>query len=399
MFLVLVLSAIMFLAAGTLLILTMTEIHLSDFEQRSAQAFYAAESSVVLGMSRLQGEPDYRTNYSEPITIGTNTGMLSVEFYEGVQDGSGHYLKALKPLLYRLIIRGIGTVPGSGTAVHRTVERKVTIKPFALFAYNGEVTLQGDCTIDGNIHGNFGVNIGEGGEVKDDYYVTSSDLITIHSHATVEKKNVSSEEPPIFPPIIDKSPVFWYYKEYFYEGTYYLAQPLKQETVILEGEDPPYETVERYSGTYSSENPAGVFYPLSAITGGPVAIDVSGTLVIPPGQSFSMSGAMTIQPVDNFPAIISEESLNITLMGNLETYSDRIPKSQLKGLIFSDGSVTITGNNTTGEIITGSIIAQKISIACNSAFYLNDAEHATYSDPPPGFKFIETGEWQEVLRD
>ena len=39
LFMVLILATIMFLLVGTLLVITMTEVYLADFEQRSSQAF------------------------------------------------------------------------------------------------------------------------------------------------------------------------------------------------------------------------------------------------------------------------------------------------------------------------------------------------------------------------
>jgi type II secretory pathway component PulK len=76
---VLILSAIMYLIASTLLLITMTEIHISDFEQRSTQAFYAAESSVTLGLSKLRENPDYRhKNDLYDTSIGGNPGYFIV---------------------------------------------------------------------------------------------------------------------------------------------------------------------------------------------------------------------------------------------------------------------------------------------------------------------------------
>ncbi len=66
----LITSAILYLVAVTLLLLTMTEVQISDFESRSTQALYAAESSVTLGLSYLRQEHNYRATASDTMMIG-----------------------------------------------------------------------------------------------------------------------------------------------------------------------------------------------------------------------------------------------------------------------------------------------------------------------------------------
>jgi len=374
---VLILSAIMYLIAGTLLLVTMTEVHLADFEQRSTQAFYAAESSVTLGLAKLRTDPDYRTDASDTTSIGANTGLLNAQFYDGTNDGNGHFRKSLAPSLYRLVIRGTGSVPGLDAAARRTVEREVVLKPFALFA-QATLTLAGGCTIKGNVHGNVAVTIEIGSTVTGD--VTSQ----------------SSSEPPITLP---GSPISLYFPKYWYNGAEYDAQPLTHDTVTLSpagGVDPPAPAIEVYSGFPTSDNPAGVFYPDSEISGSLVALQVQGTVIIPSPQNLSLTGAVTITPVANFPALIGATDLTLMLMGNLEIFSASLEKSRIQGLIYAKGDLAITGNDAPGEMITGSILGRNIMITGNPIIQVK-YDPAVMSNPPPGIDLIELGEWREVF--
>ena len=116
LFMVLIVSTIMFLLVGTLLIITMTEVHLANFEQRSTQAFYAAESGLTLGVSKLRENYYYRTVINDTLAIGGNTALLTVEFHHRPNS------------LYHLILQGQGTVPGLHAATRRTVTRQVVLK-------------------------------------------------------------------------------------------------------------------------------------------------------------------------------------------------------------------------------------------------------------------------------
>jgi hypothetical protein len=391
LFMVLILTTIMYLIAGTLLIITMTEVHLADFGQRSIQAFYAAESSIALGLSRLRTNSNYRSNTSDTITIGGNTGMLTAKFYDGTDDSNGYYRSSLSPSLYHLVLQGIGTVPGSKTSAKRTVEREIVVKPFALFARNN-LTLAGGSTITGNIHGNNPVTIEAGSTVTGD--ATSNVIITNNGTVTGTE---SSLEPKITLPAF---PIDRYFPKYWYNGTEYDAKPLAEDTVTLTpvGETPPPEPgiVKLYSGFPTADNPAGVFYPDSAITGTLTALQVNGTVIIPSPGALSINGAVTIAPVDNFPALISAKNLNVTLIGNLETFSDNIEKSRIQGLIYVQGNISFTGTDTTGEIITGSIFGRNITITGNPVFQVT-YDPAIMSNPPPGIDLIEPGEWKELF--
>ncbi|MBD3325149.1 hypothetical protein GF339_11230, partial [candidate division KSB3 bacterium] len=174
LFMVLILTTLMYLLVSTLLLVTMTEIHLADFEQRATQALYAAESSVALGISRLRTNSLYRSETSEILPVGKNIGMVTVKFYDGTNDGNGYYRSALDPSRYRLILQGVGSVPGAQSMAKRTIEREVLIKPFAIFARNS-LRVRGGCTIRGNIHANGAVTLEAGTTITGD--VTSSTAV------------------------------------------------------------------------------------------------------------------------------------------------------------------------------------------------------------------------------
>lgn len=388
LFMVLILTTVMYLVASTLLLITMTEIQLAGFGQRSTQAFYAAESSLALGLSKLRNNANYRSDTSDTIDIGTNTAMLTAEFYDGTNDGNGHYLKALKPSLYRLVLRGIGMVPGLHAATKRTVERDLIIKPFALFARNN-LTLDGGCAITGNIHGNSTVTIETETAVTGD--VTSNG--NINNNGTIT--GVASDlEPKLDLPalLIDG-----YFPKYTYNGNEYEAEPLAYDIVLLDDEDdPPAPSIHLYSGFPSTDNPAGVFYFDSEIMEPYNAFRVEGTVIIPQPGMLAINGAVTITPVDNFPALISRKNLDITLIGGLEDFSSSIKKSEIQGLIYVQGNVSITGNNTTGEVIIGSLLGHNITITGDPTFQVT-YDPAIISDPPPGVDLIEFGEWREIV--
>jgi hypothetical protein len=400
---VLILSAIMYLIATTLLLITMTEVHIADFEQRSTQAFYAAESSVTLGLAKLRTNTDYRTNTSETTSIGGNTGLLNVQFYDGTDDGNGLFRDALSPSLYRLVLRGKGTIPGLNAATKRTVEREVVLKPFALFAQT-TLTLTSGCTITGNIHGNSSVIIGLGNTVEKSLDFPSGDATS--NGALINDGSVDGTESSLEPQIsLPAFPIIPNPPTYHYKGKEYTAKPLVHDTLTLSPKgsiDPPAPSIELYSGFADpDDNPAGVFYPESEITGTLTALLVEGTVIIPPSYptgTVAINGAVTITPVENFPALISAKDLNITLIGNLETFSDSLEKSQIQGLLYVQGNVSFTGNNTPGEIITGSILGYTITLTGNPVFEVR-YDPAIISNPPLGIDLIELGEWREVFEN
>lgn len=398
---VLILSAIMFLIASTLLLITMTEVHISDFEQRSTQAFYTAESSITLGLSELRKNADHRSNKQDIMSIGGNIGMLAVKFV------------SLSPSLYHLVLKGTGTVPGLNAAeAKRIVERAVVVKPFVLFAWRG-VTVSGGCKIIGKIHGNDSVSIDKLSTVKGD--LTSSNPVTIGDEIFndpapktinngIVDGTVSSREPEITFPTL---PIALYLQKYWYNAIECKAQPLIHKTVILspvDGVNPPVPSVDIYSGEPTPENPAGIFYLESEIIGSFIIFNVTGTVVDPfTTGSLSINGSIKIMPGSNedfkhFPALITARNLNITFtsvesLNPFFSYED-LKKSQIEGLIYADGDVSFTENDTTGNVMTGSILGENISITGNSGFQVT-YDSTIISDPPPGIDLIEPGEWKE----
>jgi hypothetical protein len=383
--LVLILSAIMFLIASTLLVITMTEVHISDFEQRSAQALYVAESSLTLGLSKLRENPAYRTATSDTMSIGNNTGLLNVQFYNQSKS------------LYHLKLRGEGKVPGLNAVAKRTVERQVVVKPFALFAREN-LDLIGGCTINGNIHGNGTVTISLASKVQGD--VTSSTLV---NNAGTVTGTVSSQEPEITLPTL---PIVFYPPTYAYNGKTGTAKPLEHDTITLSpvgGVDPPVPSIEVYSGFPTADNPAGIFYPEDELKGPWTVLDVTGTVIVPSaGMSLSIDGIVTILPVSDdefkqFPALMTAGSLHLTLRDNdLQKWAKSLKKSRIERAVYAQGDLTITGNDTTGEIIKGSLLGHTITLTGNPVFQLA-YDSTIMSNPPPGIDLIEAGEWRELF--
>ena len=387
---VLILSAMMYLIAGALLLLTMTETHIADFEQRSTQAFYLAESGVTVGLAKLREKPNYRTDMSDAIISGANPGTFTVRFYDGNKKHP-YFRKSLEPAWYHLVLRGTGSVPGLNAIAQRMVERDVFIKPFVLFAQNG-INVTGGCAITGNIHGNGPVTLAAGNTVTGD--VTSA--IQVNDAGIIKETDKSSVEPPLTFPA---SPLAAYYPTYQYQGATYEAQPLTHDTLKLaavNGIEPPAPAIEIYSGFPTTENPAGVFYPADSMTGALVALQVTGTVIIPPAQSLDSNGSVRITPVDNFPALISANDLNLTLVGNLEVFAKSLEKSRIQGVIYAAGDIAITGNDTTGDVLIGGILGREITLTGNPVLQVKYAP-AIFANPPPGLDFIELGEWREIF--
>ena len=398
LFTVLLLSVLMYFIATTMLIFTMREIRRTDRMHRSHQAFYAAESAISMGISKLRDDSNYRQkNDSEYISIGKNPATLTVQTYDGIDDEAGYYRSSLPASLYLRVLRGIGLVSGAQMVVKRIVEREIVVKPFVLFAHQN-LTVRGRCTIDGkhygNLHGNHTVTIGKNVSVKD---------ADVTSHTTVSVKGTSSPgtEPEIAFPEFSFD---HYFPQYTYNGEIYDAEPLTLSSVIeLVADDEevelPGSQIKIYKGKPdSSTNPAGVFY-LDSIDESSetlTVIEVEGTVIIRSSGSLTMRGVITITPVENFPALISEKSLSLTLLGNLDRFSAGIPENRIHGLIYSSGNISLTGENTTGEIISGSIWGRNITIQGNPVFKMV-YDPALMSDSPPGIELIEQGAWKEII--
>jgi hypothetical protein len=402
--LVLILSAAMYLVAGTLLLITTAEVQIANFEQRATQAFCAAESSLTLGVSLLRDEPDYRADKQAVMTIGNNPAMLSVTFYEGIEDGGGVYRPSLAPSLYRLILRGTGTVSGLNAAAHRTLEREVVIKPFALYARDS-LTLVGNCTMTGHLHANDTLTLGSGATVVGN--ATSTRPVNADTGATVS--GVMSTESALEPAIaFPELAVDRYWPHYTYEGARYAAEPLSVTFSVAltaeEGEELPGTVIDVYRAAPHEENPAGVFVLDEVIDDASAntltALEVEGTVIIPASAQVALRGAVTIRPVEHFPAIVSANDLSLTLLGNLGQFFDApYPSwisSSLEQMIYVNGVFTLTAEEITDTLIEGSVFSQASSLTGLPRLKMAyDSE--VFTEPPPGLHLIELGAWREVF--
>ncbi len=405
LFIALMMSTIMFLIAAAILVLTMTEIHLAEYEQRSTQAFYIAESAVSHGISLLRTHADRRADRNDTLQLATNPAVgMTVEYYSGRQEeGMGHYRTALAPSVYQLIVRGIGTVPGSQAPAKRIVEQDVTIKPFALFA-DHSLTLNDTCDIQGHIHANQTVTISSGSAIEG--HVTASGSVTDERTPLEEDDDtlpiISSQEPPLMFPNLSASD---YLQAYRYNGNLCYAEPLAHDRIPLDEEkDPPADYVDLYSGfaSLSETNPAGIFYPPeSGLTGELVAIQVEGTLILPHTGQTSLKGLLTITPAehfDHFPALVSAGHLTMTLVGNLDYFSGTLQPTLMHGLVYSRKHLTFIADGAAVEAVHGSVFARKITLSSlNGGEFQLKYDPALFVTPPPGVTLLETGEWGETL--
>ncbi len=392
----LITCTILYLVAATLLLLTMTEVQISDFESRSTQAFYAAESSVTLGLSHLRQEHNYRTTSSDTMMLGGNPALLSVSFEPQIFDNTTS--------LYHLTLRGTGAVSGPQTSTVRHIEQNIVIKPFALLA-NNTVTIGDNCRIMGNVHGNGPVTLGAKSRVNGN--VSSSELIATTDVAVevvdlVSDGRVSEHEPALLVPVLDFSQ---YYPTYWFHGEQGTAQPLTSDKVTLMAvgpDEPPAPEIIVYSGMPTSENPARIFYPTEPLQGPLTAIDLDGTLVIPSDykdSSLLMTGPVRITPVENLPAIISARDIKLTLMNGegLKKYAKSLKKTHITGLIYSCCDVLLRGPDLTGQIITGSVVGSTITLTTTTETIMFQVTYdpTLLSSSPPGIDFLEPGEWRE----
>jgi len=389
----LITSAILYLVAVTLLLLTMTEVQISDFESRSTQALYAAESSVTLGLSYLRREHNYRATASDTMMIGGNPALLSVEFQPGVFDNV--------TALYHLTLQGSGAVPGPQVSTARRVEQDIVIKPFVLFAEDS-VTVGDNCRITGNVHGNGPVTLGTESAVEGN--VSSAVLVAAADDAVdaadlVSDGRLNAHEPELMVPALDFA---LYYPTYRFHGEDGIAQPLTVDRVALSDDGPdeaPEAEIIVYSGIPTSDNPAKIFYPQAPLQGPLTAIDLDGTLVIPHdygASAFSMTGLIRITPEENLPAIISAHDIELTLMNGewLKKFANSLKKNAISGLMYSCCDITLSGKDTTEKLISGSVIGRTIALSTDMIFRI-DYDTALLAAPPPGLDFLESGAWRE----
>ncbi|GAK59179.1 integral membrane protein CcmA involved in cell shape determination [Candidatus Vecturithrix granuli] len=397
LFMVLILTVMMFLAAGTLLIITMTEIRLSDFEYRSNQAFYGAESAIALGIANLRQES---AAYG-PIAyeVGGNPGYLEIS------------TRFLPPSVYHFILCGAARISGWQASATRAIEREITIKPFVVFAEN-QVTLTGQCTIEGNVHGHATIEVGPSVTITGNVTASTTPVL---NQGTIEGDHISSDigtlEPEISFPELAIDFYSWTYPCTGIDGApiFCEAQPLIHDTLLLdldENPETPEETIELFSSDVSStNNPARIFYlsfevPEASLT----AFNVYGTVVIPsdyPSDTVLLKGSFMIEPLNtssnHFPALISAKPLSMTFREDLANKSDSIAENHITGLIYVLGDLTLI-SETSGEIITGSLFGRNITITGNQAAATEISyDPAIFTTPPPGFDLIELGAWRESV--
>jgi cytoskeletal protein CcmA (bactofilin family) len=384
----LLITSILYLLGVALLLVAFTETTLSDLEVRALQSFYLAESALAEGLAQLRTNPDYRTDLNDTRSIGSNFGMYSVAFYDGTNDGNGHYRAALSPFLYQIIIEGKGIIPGPKTSAQTEIEIEAVLKPFVMLA---EDTLDvGDGSlIQGNIHANQRVILSPASTVQGN--VTTHGML---NGGGVVSGTTSFLEPSIYLPTLTTMP---YYPTYTYQGSTYSAQPLTPVVVPLPnlpGNPPPYPTITRYQGTANPGNPAGIYYLDQPITANLAQIDLTGTLIIlPAAGDVNIQGAVRITPVAPFPAVVSSNNLNIQMMGNLNAFG--VMGNRIEGLIYADRDITLVGADVSGEIIHGSLIAHTISVQGNPSLETTYAPEVL-SNPPPDLDLIEVLSWKEI---
>ncbi len=403
---VLIVSAVIYLAISTLFLLIMTEIHLADFEQRSTQAFYLAESAITKGVVRLRANHKNHHVLNDLIAIGGRQHALTTTFIPK-PCGNDNTAKAW----YALNLQGLGVVTGQQTATRRKVGRDVVLKPFALLAKRN-ITLQNLCHIsgpndtNGNLHGNGQVIIGDHVNIEGD--ASSSTGILISSNATVTGDSSQKEPWIAFP---DFS-VPLYIPKYAYHGEEYQAQPLS--LLSFPSADGTSRLDIYYKGSPNDENPAGIYilpHKIADNIGGTMTVfttfDIQGTVIVQ--NSFALRGRVRINPaVDHFPAFISSNGYPIEMTFIDRTtieaaYSDLdvedlalIPdENSIQGAIYSRGDIGLTAFSDSAKV-AGSMFGQNIALNGNSTIEVT-YDPGIMTDPPPGLQLVDYGAWREII--
>lgn len=426
LFMALMVTTIMFLLASALLVVTMTELQIAGYEERATQAFYLAESAMTYGLSQLRLNHAQCAPMSDTLEYGTSTGQLTVDLYgsdEGVPVTCRKRRATLPPSLYRLVLQGTGIVTGLEAPAKRTIERGVIVKPFALFA-DQNITFEHGCPVIGNVHANGSVITQVPTETSIQGNLTSA-LGTTSLVGFIEGQNVlkqddsnsggriEAETQPIpFP----EFPLASYYPRYTYQRVEYAAQPLVAQAALIvkndgvELEEPLQANY--YTGAPSDENPLGVFYAqTSQFTNSEIwsLLDVTGTVVLVPDSTAEvvLKGKIKITPpIWHFPALITAHSLHFTFVTNFEAKMDETPidvaRNLLQGIVYAGGDVRISGADTAGDTLTGSLLARNIAIrgfpgSGGTAGFTIRFMREVMPFPAPGLDLVQTGEWREVF--
>lgn len=414
---VIVLSAIIYLAVTVLLLMITVETHVSYSEQRSMQALFGAESFLTLGVAdgrALNGE--WRNSVHEQITFGDELTI----FYTRVA-GNDKVDTHQKRSLYCGEHRGTAAVYGPNGLTKRQVWESVRIKPFALFAEKG-VSLQTGVKIVGhsndtkaNVHGNTHVYLASG--VSVDGNVTSNGEIRCAMSAACPENSangkIQSDCRLSVPQIAERL----YYQRYMYQGKVYEAEPLgtpERIPLIPKEEDgqTPAQAVHCYVRRPSAgKNPAGVFFADATIndeTSNTLTnFDIEGTLILRGAGEWNIKGIVKIDAVEQFPAILkfSDEPLSLTYIpfATIQPFlsergGDMNQTNHISGLIYSTGNVALASNGVGGELLNGSVFAQNITISSDLQFLMR-YNLRLLTDSPPGLQLVERFNWREKIGD
>ncbi len=415
---VVVLSAIIYLAITLLLLLTSTETQVSFFEQRSMQAFYAAESALTLGIANLRannGQPLKITN--ELVTFADELIAFSSEALPPTQTGA----------LYHHSAFGGALISGATGATRRGVAQDVIIKPFTLFA-SERLSLAGGVKIVGhtadiasNIHGGQHVRLTPGVSVAGN--VTSGANIECQNRIIAPEGKITCPANPItgivqietditFPQMSSKV----YAPQYMFHGKLYDAEALGSPNIVAlvpKGEvEPPARAIHLYVRRPDpTKNPAGIFYADTIINDDAsntlTNLDIEGTLLLQGAGDWKIKGIVKISAVENFPALLSFSSASCLLtyipFESIEPYlpeegngRDMNTTNHISGLIYSQGDVTLNSHGVDGEFIHGSVFAKNIEISGEIQFVIR-YDLRVLTDSPPGLHLVETLNWREYI--
>lgn len=417
---VVILSAIIYLAITLLLLMTTVETHVSFFEQRSMQALFGAESALTLGIA------DLRANNGQPITINNELVTFADDVIAFSSNTSGTMEDA--PLYSHVMLgsASISGASGNGSAV-RSIAEHVMVKPFTLFA-SEELALTGNVSIAGHAS-DIGSNIHGGQRVRLDRGVSVAGNVTFGTSLECQNQQIGAKNSIIcpnntisgkiqresginLPNISEKA----YLPKYMYQGKIYEAEALDSyETVALVpkegegGEEPPAQAIHLYVERPSDTNPAGVFFADATINDEAMKtltnFDIQGTLILRGAGEWNIKGIVKIEAVEQFPAILkfSDEPCSLAYFPyeNIEAFfadgdHGMNRTSRISGLIYSAGDVTLVSDGVGGELVNGSVFAENITISGVPQFSMR-YNLRVLTDSPPGLQLIERSNWREKI--
>jgi len=413
---VVVLSAIIYLAITLLLLLVAVETQVSYSEQRSMQALFGAESVLTLGLANLRA---------------TNGEFVPVHDVMLLADDwvSFHVDILPQKAIYHYGLLTYASLTGANGSTRRGIAQDVIIKPFALFAAENlsladGVNIKGFSeNIGANIHGGQHVSLARGVSVEGNVtfgvslYCSALQMSSNGEFACPENpiagkiKNTPNISLPSIKPTI-------YAPTYQYQGKEYQAEVLGAPAIVAlekNGEiEPPASAVSVYVKRPNPDtNPAGVFFTNTVInddtTNTLTNLDIEGTLILQGSAPWKMKGMLKIAAVENFPALLSlsTNSLGLTyipfesieqFLSKAEGGSGMNTTNRISGLIYSKGDVTLTSDGVGGELVNGSVFAQNITIIGMPQFTMR-YNLRVLTDSPPGVHLVERMNWREFIGD